>query len=185
MPHELQRRWTRKCEATFSGLPTATSLSPNWWVQLGNKAPVSFPVPIPIPIPSSCLSPFPSRVISAEIFKLPKLVGRQRGLTKKSKREEEIRKICYFGIPYPVHLLAAVSLSQDCEMKSNEYEFPGPDFCPIPWRYLQLPPAIFVEFGLVFFLILFWDSLMSSFWKWYSRVKTLIRLARLKGVAGP
>lgn len=66
-------------------------------------------------------------------------------------------------------------------MKSNEYEF-------------RLPNSMFAAATvsirrilacLLYVYFLFRESLMSSFWKWCSRVKTLIRLARLKGVAGP
>lgn len=67
-------------------------------------------------------------------------------------------------------------------MESNEYEF------RLPNSPFAAARGVFVEFRAVFlyiliYIFLFRESLISSFWKWYSRVKTLIRLARLKGVA--
>lgn len=165
MPHELQRRWSWKCTATFSG-PAATSLTPNWWVQLGNKVPVWVPVSFPIrtPIPRQQLhvpdSQVQSSVISAEIFKLPKLVGKKMMMA-----------ITCCGFTFA---------GWRNGIKRIWIPFAQFSVCSCPRGIRRISGCLFIYSYLYF---LFRESLISSFWKWYSRVKTLIRLARLKGVA--
>lgn len=82
-------------------------------------------------------------------------------------------------------------------VKSNEYEFHIQFRLQLPLKTFSsirriLPPSspflyiyIYFVFCFLAFIRLFGLCLMSPFWKWYSRVKTLIRLALLKGVAAP
>lgn len=106
----------------------------------------------------------------------------------------------------PIHLAllpAAAWFHFRSIVKSNEYE------CQFQFQFLFAAAAqnfsirrirsnpfyiCFFCFSLLllyFFVFFFFGiqairlCLMSPFWKWYSRVKTLIRLALLKGVAGP
>lgn len=104
--------------------------------------------------------------------------------------------------PYPA---ASFGFTFDRIVKSNEYEF----HIQLQLQFRLLPGLFaaaaqnFVEFAAILhpffiyififlYIVLFFGfsgyfglCLMSPFWKWYSRVKTLIRLALLKGVAGP